>query len=145
LSEEVPATQLTVMARIEMDERVREIMRLAGTRSLPIAEASRTDLDRMTDHAVHQGVALTIPPYEYADPDELLQIASDAFEPPLLVALDGITDPRNLGRSEEHTSELQSRFDLVCRLLLEKKKNEAQNNRQHGEECKAETVSSIIH
>src|SRR5207249_12026000 len=27
-------------------------------------------------------------------------------------------------RSEEHTSELQSRFDLVCRLLLEKKKNE---------------------
>src|SRR5699024_11863225 len=28
------------------------------------------------------------------------------------------------GRSEEHTSELQSRFDLVCRLLLEKKNNE---------------------
>src|SRR5690625_6734416 len=51
----------------------------------------------MTDHAVHQGVALSIPPYQYADIDELLQIASDAFEPPLLVALDGITDPRNLG------------------------------------------------
>src|SRR5207249_9558753 len=31
------------------------------------------------------------------------------------------TSPRR-GRSEEHTSELQSRFDLVCRLLLEKKK-----------------------
>src|SRR5699024_12539468 len=30
-----------------------------------------------------------------------------------------------LGRSEEHTSELQSRFDLVCRLLLEKKKKES--------------------
>src|SRR5438067_13067874 len=30
-----------------------------------------------------------------------------------------------LSRSEEHTSELQSRFDLVCRLLLEKKKNKA--------------------
>src|SRR5699024_12167496 len=28
-----------------------------------------------------------------------------------------------MGRSEEHTSELQSRFDLVCRLLLEKKNN----------------------
>src|SRR5699024_11325970 len=35
-----------------------------------------------------------------------------------------ITDkPNNLSRSEEHTSELQSRFDLVCRLLLEKKNN----------------------
>src|SRR5207249_9153582 len=42
-----------------------------------------------------------------------------------------ITPPRSRGgrgtvrsRSEEHTSELQSRFDLVCRLLLEKKKKE---------------------
>src|SRR5699024_12019437 len=32
------------------------------------------------------------------------------------------TTPAYLKRSEEHTSELQSRFDLVCRLLLEKKK-----------------------
>src|SRR5699024_12378271 len=32
------------------------------------------------------------------------------------------TPNRNRARSEEHTSELQSRFDLVCRLLLEKKK-----------------------
>src|SRR5699024_11580369 len=30
----------------------------------------------------------------------------------------------DMARSEEHTSELQSRFDLVCRLLLEKKKND---------------------
>src|SRR5699024_11870947 len=33
------------------------------------------------------------------------------------------------GRSEEHTSELQSRFDLVCRLLLEKKKKGADTTR----------------
>src|SRR5438067_3443937 len=32
------------------------------------------------------------------------------------------SSPEPRGRSEEHTSELQSRFDLVCRLLLEKKK-----------------------
>src|SRR5207249_11780507 len=38
--------------------------------------------------------------------------------PGLGVALDEV----KLARSEEHTSELQSRFDLVCRLLLEKKK-----------------------
>src|SRR5207249_8888998 len=35
----------------------------------------------------------------------------------------GVSRPR----SEEHTSELQSRFDLVCRLLLEKKKKNIQN------------------
>lgn len=97
LREDVPATQLTMMVRLDTDERVREIMRLAAARGLPVAEASRTDLDRMTDHAVHQGVALTIPPYEYAAVEDLLRLAADRFEPPLLVALDGITDPRNLG------------------------------------------------
>src|SRR5699024_12378017 len=35
-------------------------------------------------------------------------------------------------RSEEHTSELQSRFDLVCRLLLEKKTNTTQTTRTHS-------------
>src|SRR6266513_4170869 len=34
---------------------------------------------------------------------------------------DPVVDDGHLPRSEEHTSELQSRFDLVCRLLLEKK------------------------
>src|SRR5699024_9106817 len=97
LREDVPATKLTLMVRPDTDERVGEIMRLATARGLPIAEATRADLDRMTDHAVHQGVALTIPPYQYAEVDDLLSIAADRFEPPLLVALDGITDPRNLG------------------------------------------------
>src|SRR5438067_5669866 len=39
---------------------------------------------------------------------------------------------RNPTRSEEHTSELQSRFDLVCRLLLEKKKKKTKNNHSHN-------------
>src|SRR5690349_23397015 len=37
--------------------------------------------------------------------------------------------PPNTARSEEHTSELQSRRDLVCRLLLEKKKNKKKNKK----------------
>src|SRR5437868_12660537 len=41
------------------------------------------------------------------------ELAADGEQPPLL-------------RSEEHTSELQSRFDLVCRLLLEKKNKHSQ-------------------
>src|SRR5207249_7747851 len=40
-------------------------------------------------------------------------------------------------RSEEHTSELQSRFDLVCRLLLEKKKNT--NNQRHAKTTQVKT------
>src|SRR5699024_12825910 len=37
----------------------------------------------------------------------------------------------NRPRSEEHTSELQSRFDLVCRLLLEKKKKKKETRQTH--------------
>src|SRR5579885_3867022 len=47
----------------------------------------------------------------------------------------GVRGPHCRHRSEEHTSELQSRFDLVCRLLLEKKKKQQQiiitKNKQH--------------
>src|SRR5438067_5105511 len=51
----------------------------------------------------------------------------------LAVAHGGL--PEVLGRSEEHTSELQSRFDLVCRLLLEKKKDIGLNNTLNTMRC----------
>jgi len=54
-------------------------------------------MDRLTDGAVHQGLALQVPPYAYAHPDDLPARASGRDEVPLVVALDGVTDPRNLG------------------------------------------------
>src|SRR2546421_6871542 len=45
---------------------------------------------------------------------------------------------RHLGRSEEHTSELQSRSDLVCRLLLEKKKNKINKSYIYSVVCQIE-------
>src|SRR2546428_7400351 len=43
-------------------------------------------------------------------------------------------------RSEEHTSELQSRSDLVCRLLLEKKKHESVHVYYYNKTCRAHTI-----
>ncbi|CAM4041264.1 23S rRNA (guanosine(2251)-2'-O)-methyltransferase RlmB [Helcobacillus massiliensis] len=97
MRDEVPSLGLTLQIRMDVDDRVREIMRIAQAENIPLREASRNELDTMTDGAVHQGVVLTIPPYEYADIDELMDIAAQRFEAPLFVALDGITDPRNLG------------------------------------------------
>ena len=51
----------------------------------------------MTGGAVHQGTAARVPAYAYAHPDDLIAAAHDAGEQPLVVALDGVTDPRNLG------------------------------------------------
>ncbi|HEU0182359.1 MAG TPA: 23S rRNA (guanosine(2251)-2'-O)-methyltransferase RlmB [Agromyces mariniharenae] len=94
----IPATTLYVAARVEMDDRVKEAMKIATNRSIPILEVMRPELDRLAgEGAVHQGLALKVPPYEYAHPIELLDEVLARDETPLLVALDGITDPRNLG------------------------------------------------
>ena len=93
----VPALSLTVTVGSTSDERVAEAVHLAAEPGVPILEVPRGELDRVSGGALHQGVALTVPPYEYAHPDELLEIAAEAPAPGLIVALDGVTDPRNLG------------------------------------------------
>jgi 23S rRNA (guanosine2251-2'-O)-methyltransferase len=96
----VPAATLYVGAfggRTARDERVDEAIKLAADRGVPVLEAGLAELDRLTGGALHQGLALRVRPYEYAHPDDLLARAADAGELPLIAALDGVTDPRNLG------------------------------------------------
>ena len=94
----IPATALMVAQRIEIDDRVREAISLANNRGIPVSEVTRAEIDRLTGgDFVHQGIALQVPPYKYTDPNELLDRALSLSTHPLIVALDGITDPRNLG------------------------------------------------
>lgn len=96
LRADVPATALYVAQGIDIDDRVTEVIRTAGDRGIPILEISRNELDRMTGGVLHQGIGLQVPPFAYEDFDDLLA-ASLENPAPLLVALDGVTDPRNLG------------------------------------------------
>ena len=81
-----------------MDDRVKEMLSIATNREIAILEVTRPELDRMSGFdGVHQGVALKVPPYEYAHPQDLLEQVLDTGATPLLIALDGVTDPRNLG------------------------------------------------
>ncbi|MEU1993286.1 23S rRNA (guanosine(2251)-2'-O)-methyltransferase RlmB [Nocardia gamkensis] len=93
----VPATALYVAVGTENDDRLTESVRMAADTGISILEVPRTDLDRLSANGLHQGVALQVPPYRYAHPDDLLDRARGAAEPALLVALDNISDPRNLG------------------------------------------------
>jgi 23S rRNA (guanosine2251-2'-O)-methyltransferase len=93
----VPATALHVQLFLESDERIKEALILASEARIPLKESSRVDLDKLTHGAVHQGLAMVVPPYDYADAHDLLDAAAEAGEAPLIVALDSITDPRNLG------------------------------------------------
>jgi 23S rRNA (guanosine2251-2'-O)-methyltransferase len=97
LQANVPVTTLYVAEQAERDDRLREAFRIAADRGISMLEVSRYELDRLTDRAVHQGLALKVPTYEYADPMDLVGLATDAGDVPLLVALDSVTDPRNLG------------------------------------------------
>jgi 23S rRNA (guanosine2251-2'-O)-methyltransferase len=97
LRAEIPANVLYVAQRVDNDDRVREAIKMAADRGLATLEVSRDKLDKLTDGGFHQGLALQLPPYEYAHPDDLVDRAEDAAEIPLIVALDGVTDPRNLG------------------------------------------------
>ena len=93
----VPASALYVALGAEADERLTESVTRAADIGIPILEVPRSDLDRMTTNGLHQGIALQVPPYDYAHPDDLLAAVADNPTPALLVALDNISDPRNLG------------------------------------------------
>jgi 23S rRNA (guanosine2251-2'-O)-methyltransferase len=89
-----------------------EALSLAAQRRIPVDEVERDELDSLTDGLVHQGVVALAPPYRYASLDAVLQRAADAGELPLLVALDGVTDPHNLG-SIARTAEAVGAHGLI--------------------------------
>lgn len=93
----VPVNALYVAEGAERDGRLREAFREGVDRGISLLEVSKSELDRMTSGAVHQGLAARVPAYEYAHPDDLLDLAAEQGEAPLIVALDSVTDPRNLG------------------------------------------------
>ena len=77
------------------DRRARELARLAGERGVRVMAVDASRLDGMTQHARHQGVAARV---EMAGPArDLDEILDGLTEPALLLILDGVTDPHNLG------------------------------------------------
>ena len=94
LRADIPAKELVVAIGIDIDDRIREIVDLAKAGSIPIREVPRNRLDTLTGIAHHQGIALLAKPFQYSSEKEIFQRASS---PALYVAVDGITDPRNIG------------------------------------------------
>ena len=91
----LPVKQAYVAEGAERDDRLRDILKFTAERGITLLQVPRGELDRVTGGLVHQGVALQLPAYEYADVEDVL---ADAFDTDgIVVALDGVTDPRNLG------------------------------------------------
>ena len=97
LRSNMPVTTLFVAEGAERDGRLREAFQISSDRGISMLEVPRHEMDKMTQGAIHQGLAARVPAYEYAHPADLLDRAAEAKEPALIVALDSVTDPRNLG------------------------------------------------
>ncbi len=93
----LPVKQAHIAEGAERDDRLRDILKYAAAHSIPLLQVTRAELDRATGGLAHQGVALQLPAFDYAEIDDIF---TEAFNNPavgLVVALDGVTDPRNLG------------------------------------------------
>ena len=74
-----------------------ELVARAVEKGIPVVESDKAKLDEIAGFAPHQGIVAFAAEKDYCTVEDLLQIAHDRGEKPLLVIADGITDPYNLG------------------------------------------------
>lgn len=78
-------------------ELVAEILRCCRERGIAVARVRRAELDRLSDDMTHQGVIAQTSAYPYAELDQILSAVRVAKEPALILALDSLQDPQNVG------------------------------------------------
>ena len=74
---------------------INEIIAKANDKKVVIVEVSKQKLDSMSDF--HQGVVAVVPPFNYCEPEDILDYAKSKNEDPFIIILDGIEDVHNLG------------------------------------------------
>ena len=79
------------------DHRVEKIIRLAEERGVAVHRRDKIDLTKMCASSHHQGIALEVEPFRYADLDDLLETIGQSERGGFLLVLDAIQDPHNLG------------------------------------------------
>ena len=89
-----PLQRLSVLGT---DRQFGEIVRLAREQRVPVYVEPRVALDRLVPGGHHQGVVGLVAAKTYAEPEDILSSAREAGQTPLLVLLDGVEDPHNLG------------------------------------------------
>ncbi|MBF0590383.1 MAG: 23S rRNA (guanosine(2251)-2'-O)-methyltransferase RlmB [Magnetococcales bacterium] len=97
LNDPACAVESLALLKGERNQRLGELADLARERGIRFRFEDRPRLDRMTDGAVHQGAVARIAPRKQPSFDDILERIDGDESPPLLLLLDSIEDPRNLG------------------------------------------------
>lgn len=93
LTAQLPVIALYLLDSAEADDRVRTAISIANKRRIPIHVSNRADLERVAGTGAHQGMALHTAGFKYAELTDL----PDAQTAPIVIALDHLTDPNNVG------------------------------------------------
>ena len=97
LEHQRPLNRLWILPQLRHNSRLKPLLTEAKARGIVIDEVSNLRLDQLTQQATHQGMVAQVGACEYLDLDELVQRAIAQTSNPVLIAVDGITDPHNLG------------------------------------------------
>lgn len=86
-----------LVRRGELEGSITVLVAQALERKIPIIEVDKNKLDSLSDFAPHQGIIAMAAEKDYATVEDILKIAEERGEQPIIVVSDGITDPYNLG------------------------------------------------
>ena len=86
-----------LIAQGSADGRIQQVLSIAKKKGIRCDFAPRSELDRIEADVPHQGLIAFVGPKSYTDIKTLIKAAQDSERPALLIMLDGIQDPRNLG------------------------------------------------
>ena len=86
-----------LVRRGELEGSITVLVAQALERKIPIIEVEKSKLDALSDFAPHQGIVAMAAEKDYATVEDILRIAEERGEKPIIVVSDGITDPYNLG------------------------------------------------
>ena len=79
------------------EKNAQAILKAANKRDILVSNVPKEKLDTLSDGGNHQGVVMAIAAYKYAELDDIFKKAEEANEDPIIMVLDGIEDPHNLG------------------------------------------------
>lgn len=76
---------------------INKIIAMAKEKNIIIVEKDKRKMDEMAQNQNYQGVIAIVPPFEYCEIEDILEVAKNKKEDPFILILDGIEDPHNLG------------------------------------------------
>ena len=85
------------VTRGEKHGSINKILAIAKEKRIIVVEKDKKQMDEMAQEENYQGVIAIVPPFEYVEIEDILNIAQEKQEDPFVLILDGIEDPHNLG------------------------------------------------